>query len=294
MKRLLRLAGLTAGLGLALAACSSPSGDQPSGDTTTDAGGPALTVIGQPFTTELYGVGLPLDSPYCEQVNTAIKDMIDDGSWQAELDAEMAGVAYTPNPETNPPKSFETCDHTGSAALVTNGKLTIGIKFDQPHLGFKDGSTYTGFDVDVATYVAGKLGFTPDQIVWVEAVSAQRETLLQNHQVDMIFATYSITDARKEKVEFAGPYFVAGQDLLVRTGTTDITGPESLNDGKKLCSVAGSTPAQKIKDSYASDVQLIEFKTYSECVQALLADKVDAVTTDDIILAGLAAATNAT
>jgi glutamate transport system substrate-binding protein len=240
----------------------------------------------------LYGVGLPLDSPYCEDINAAIKDMIDDGTWQAKLDGQMTGVAYTPNPGTNPPQNFETCDQTGSAGLVSNGKLTIGIKFDQPHLGFKDGASYTGFDVDVATYVAEKLGFTADQIVWVEAVSAQRETLLQNHQVDMIFATYSITDARKEKVEFAGPYFVAGQDLLVRTGTTDITGPESLNSGKKLCSVAGSTPAQKIKDSYASDVQLIEFKTYSECVQALLAEKVDAVTTDDIILAGLAAATN--
>ncbi|MDR1807698.1 MAG: transporter substrate-binding domain-containing protein [Propionibacteriaceae bacterium] len=204
----------------------------------------------------------------------------------------MQGVAYTPNPETNPPKDFEVCDHTGNAGLVTAGKITIGIKFDQPHLGFKDGNTYTGFDVDVATYVAGKLGFSADQIVWVESVSAQRETLLQNHQVDMIFATYSITDARKEKVEFAGPYFVAGQDLLIRTGTTDITGPESLNNGKKLCSVAGSTPAQKIKDSYATDVELIEFQTYSECVQALLANKVDAVTTDDIILAGLAAAAN--
>ncbi|MDR1448858.1 MAG: transporter substrate-binding domain-containing protein [Propionibacteriaceae bacterium] len=277
-----------AALSLALAGCGGDNNDGSSdttGDTTT-----ALAVVGKPFSTELYGVGLPKDSPYCEQVNDAIAAMIDDGAWQAKLDSEMQGVEYTPNPQTNPPKDFEDCGTPGSASLAAAGKLTIGIKFDQPHLGFKEGNAYTGFDVDVATSVAGKLGFSPDQIVWTESISSQRETLLQNHQVDMIFATYSITDARKEKVQFAGPYFVAGQDLLIRAGDTAITGPESLNDGKKLCSVAGSTPAQRIKDEYASGVQLVEFKTYSECVQALIANKVDAVTTDDIILAGLAAA----
>jgi ABC-type amino acid transport substrate-binding protein len=280
MKKSLVLTGCAlAGLGLALTGCGGPATEQAT-----------LAVVGQPFSTELYGVGLPKDTPYCEQVNDAIAAMIADGAWQAKLDAEMEGVTYTPNPATNPPKDYETCPAAGTAKPVADGKLTIGIKFDQPHLGFKDGNAYTGFDVDVATYVAGQLGFSPDQIVWTEAISSQRETLLQNHQVDMIFATYSITDARKEKVQFAGPYFVAGQDLLIRSGETDITGPESLNGGKKLCSVAGSTPAQRIKDEYASDVQLVEFKTYSECVQALITNKVDAVTTDDIILAGLAAA----
>ncbi len=84
-------------------------------------------------------------------------------------------------------------------------------------------------------------------ITWVQAPSAQRETLISTGQVDMVVATYSITDARKEKVSFAGPYFVAGQDLLVRADDTSITGPDSL-DGKKLCSVTGSTSAQKVKD----------------------------------------------
>ena len=84
----------------------------------------------------------------------------------------------------------------------------------------------------------------------------------------MIFATYSITDDRKQKVSFGGPYFIAGQDLLVKADNTDITGPDSLN-GKKLCSVTGSTSAKKIKDKYASGVQLQEFDTYSKCVEAL-------------------------
>jgi len=170
------------------------------------------------------------------------------------------------------------------------GKLTIGIKYDQPGLGLrtKDG-TFTGFDVAVAEYVAGKLGVQPDGITFKEAPSAQRETLIENGQVDFIVATYSINDKRKEKVDFAGPYYVAGQSLLVRADSTDITGPESLNGNKKLCSVKGSTPAQNVKDKYAGEVQLQEFDTYSLCVEALRNGSVDALTTDDIILAGFAA-----
>ncbi|GAB2991052.1 glutamate ABC transporter substrate-binding protein [Actinotalea caeni] len=168
--------------------------------------------------------------------------------------------------------------------------LTIGIKFDQPGLGFQDGTEYTGFDVDVARYVAEKLGYSEDQIEFVEAISANRETMLENGQVDMIFATYSITESRQEVVDFAGPYFVAGQDLLIRSedaGT--ITGPESLN-GLDLCSVSGSTSAQRVKDEFAEDVNLVEQPGYSQCAQFLLDGSVDAMTTDDIILAGLAAA----
>ena len=181
-------------------------------------------------------------------------------------------------------------DETGNpgAGAEAAETIKIGIKYDQPGLGFQEGSEYTGFDVDVATYVAEKLGFTEDQIEFVESPSAQRETMLQTGQVDMIFATYSITDARKETVAFAGPYFVAGQDLLVAAENTDITGPETL-EGKRLCSVTGSTSAQKIKDEYAGGVELLERPGYAECVSALVAGQVDAVTTDDIILAGLAA-----
>lgn len=165
--------------------------------------------------------------------------------------------------------------------------VRIGIKFDQPGLGYQDGDTYTGFDVDVAKYVAKELGYDEDQIEWVEAPSANRENMLANDQVDMIFATYSITDTRKKTVDFAGPYFVAGQDLLVKADDTSITGPDSLN-GKNLCSVKGSTSAQKIKDSYAQGTNLVEQSGYADCLGALEAGTVDAVTTDDIILAGLA------
>jgi glutamate transport system substrate-binding protein len=167
--------------------------------------------------------------------------------------------------------------------------IVIGTKFDQPGLGLRnpDGSM-SGFDVDVAKFVAKELGYTEEQIEWKESPSGQRENLIANDQVSYIVATYSITDARKEKVDFAGPYLITGQSLLVRGDTTDITGAESLANNKKLCSVSGSTPAQRIKDKYPG-VQLQQYDTYSACVEALKNGAIDAVTTDEVILAGYAA-----
>lgn len=177
-----------------------------------------------------------------------------------------------------------TLDH------AKEGKLTIGIKFDQPGLGQRNtDGTYSGFDVEVARFVAAKLGVQPDGITFKEAPSAQRETLIENGQVDFIVATYSITDQRKEKVDFAGPYYVAGQSLLVNADNTDITGPETIA-GKTVCSVKGSTPAQNIEKNFP-DTQLQTYDTYSLCLEGLNSGAVDAMTTDDIILAGYAAQT---
>ncbi|WP_324785090.1 glutamate ABC transporter substrate-binding protein [Streptomyces sp. H51] len=167
-------------------------------------------------------------------------------------------------------------------------KIKIGIKYDQPGLGLKepDGS-FSGFDVDVATYVAKQLGYTPGQIEWVETKSADRENALQRGDVKFIAATYSINDERKQKVDFAGPYLLAHQDLLIKKDSTISKGTD-LN-GKKLCSVTGSTSAQNVHDTIAPKAQLKEYSGYSECIAALQSGAVDAVTTDDSILAGFAA-----
>ncbi|MFD5234453.1 glutamate ABC transporter substrate-binding protein [Streptomyces qaidamensis] len=167
-------------------------------------------------------------------------------------------------------------------------KIKIGIKYDQPGLGLKepDGS-FSGFDVDVATYVAKELGYEPDQIEWVETKSADRENALSRGDVKMIAATYSITDERKQKVDFAGPYLLAHQDLLVKKDS-DITKATDLNE-KKLCSVTGSTSAQNVKNDFAPKAQLSQRGGYSECLSALQSGGVDALTTDDSILAGYAA-----
>jgi glutamate transport system substrate-binding protein len=184
--------------------------------------------------------------------------------------------------------TMASCGGGGDAGSATGDTITIGIKYDQPGLGQKVGEDYKGLDVDVARYVAKELGFEGDKVIFKETPTPQRETAIQGGQVALIFATYSITDARKEKVSFAGPYFVAGQDLLVSADNTDITGPETMND-KTLCSVTGSTPAEKIKKEYATTVKLFEQDTYSKCVEALVGGTVDAVTTDNVILAGFAA-----
>ncbi|MEV7991188.1 glutamate ABC transporter substrate-binding protein [Streptomyces sp. NPDC086077] len=167
-------------------------------------------------------------------------------------------------------------------------KIKIGIKYDQPGLGLKEpGGSFSGFDVDVATYVAKELGYEADQIEWVETKSADRENALSRGDVKFIAATYSITDERKEKVDFGGPYLLAHQDLLVKADS-DIKEGTDLN-GKKLCSVTGSTSAQNVKDEIAPDAQLKQYGTYSECIAGLQSGAVDAVTTDDSILAGFAA-----
>ncbi|MFH9013637.1 glutamate ABC transporter substrate-binding protein [Streptomyces sp. NPDC017943] len=180
-------------------------------------------------------------------------------------------------------------DDGGDSNSSGGGKtIKIGIKYDQPGLGLKepDGS-FSGFDVDVATYVAKELGYKPDQIEWVETKSADRENALSRGDVKLIAATYSITDERKQKVDFAGPYLLAHQDLLVKKDS-DITKATDLND-KKLCSVTGSTSAQNVKKDFAPKAQLSQRGGYSECLSALQSGSVDALTTDDSILAGYAA-----
>ena len=182
---------------------------------------------------------------------------------------------------------------TPVSGATSGGKLTIGISFDQPGLGYKEGDTsgagsYSGFDVDTAIYVAQALGVPKENITWVQADPADRETLLENGDVDLVFSTYSITDDRKKVVDFAGPYFLAHQDLLVRRNETEITGPDTLN-GRVLCSVTGTTSSQYIKDHYLGKITLTEYPRYSDCVAALANSQVDAVTTDDVILAGFAA-----
>jgi glutamate transport system substrate-binding protein len=177
-------------------------------------------------------------------------------------------------------------DDTGSDA--GGDKIKIGIKFDQPGLGFKEADGgYSGFDVAMAEYIAEGMGYDEDQIEWVEAVSANRETFLKDGTVDMILATYSITDERKAEVDFAGPYYIAGQDVMVKASDTSIKGVNDLA-GKKTCSVRNSTPAANVK-RLVPTADLTEFDQYSDCVQALRDKRVQSVTTDNSILLGFVA-----
>ncbi|GGK27480.1 glutamate-binding protein [Pilimelia terevasa] len=185
----------------------------------------------------------------------------------------------------------ESNDGGAAAAGIVNKaskdkKLVIGVKADQPGLGLQTGATYEGFDIEIAKIIAKGLGVEPGGIEWKTTVSLNREPFIQQGQVDLVVATYTINDERKQKVNFAGPYYVAGQDLLVAAAST-VTGPEALS-GKRVCSATNSTPAKRIKTDY-KQIQLVEFDSYSKCINALTGKTVEAVTTDDIILAGYAA-----
>ncbi|MER5848821.1 glutamate ABC transporter substrate-binding protein [Streptomyces sp. NPDC002012] len=176
----------------------------------------------------------------------------------------------------------------GSDGSGGGKKISIGIKIDQPGIGLKtpDGK-YTGFDVDVATYVAKELGYDAKDIVFKETKSADRETAIERGDVKFIAASYSINDERLQKVDFAGPYLLAHQDILVRADDDSIKSPEDLNK-KKLCSVTGSTSAKNVHDKLAPKAQLQEYGGYSECLTGLENKVIDALTTDDSILAGYA------
>jgi glutamate transport system substrate-binding protein len=194
------------------------------------------------------------------------------------------GITYTPATDVKLTGS-STYDQAKSA-----GKIAIGVKFDQPNLGYKDTSgKRCGFDIEIARLIASKLGFDESKIEYKEIASANRETEIKGGGIGYYVGTYSITDKRKADVSFAGPYYIAGQDLLVRKDDTSITGKDTLK-GKKVCSATGSTPIQRVRDENLTDAANIsEFKTYSECVSQLLDGKTDAVTTDDAILKGYAA-----
>jgi glutamate transport system substrate-binding protein len=173
------------------------------------------------------------------------------------------------------------------ARLQSAGKVTVGTKFDQPLFGLKNlEGKPEGFDVEIAKLIAGELGIAADKITWVETVSANREPFIQQGKVDFVVATYTINDKRKQVVDFAGPYYQAGQDIMVAKGNPlGIKGPQDLA-GKRVCSVSGSTPAENIKTNYPQ-AKLTEFDVYSKCAEALKNRQVDAVTTDNVILLGL-------
>ena len=177
---------------------------------------------------------------------------------------------------------------TTMARLADAGTIKIGTKFDQPGLGSRslESDEPVGFDVEIGKLIAAKLGIAADDIEFVETVSANRESFIENGTVDIVVATYTINDDRKERVDFAGPYYVAGQDLLVRADDDSINGPDDLA-GKRVCAATGSTPIERIRTGYPDAIP-VEFDTYTECVDQLEADQIDAVSTDDIILAGYA------
>lgn len=206
------------------------------------------------------------------------------------LAATSCGEQQPPGGGNQPPAAEGAQFEPGStmARLSQAGQITVGTKFDQPLFGLRglDGKPQ-GFDVEIAKIITGRLGIAPENIRWVETPSAVREEVIQQGRVDMVVATYTINDERRQRVSFAGPYYVAGQDLMVAANNNQITGPQSLRPtGARVCSVQGSTPAENIL-AYIDPAQLTLFDVYSKCADALRTGQVDVVTTDNVILLGL-------
>ncbi len=183
---------------------------------------------------------------------------------------------------------------TTMAKLADAGKVTIGTKYDQPGFGKLNlEDKPEGFDVEVAKIIAAELGIAEDDIEWKEATSAVREQVIEDGSVDYVVATYTINDERKQKITFAGPYYVAGQQLMVKSDNDSINGPDDIkaNPDVKVCSADGSTPSEQIRPYLADPKQLVLFDVYEKCEAALSkgTDGVGVVTTDNVILLGFAA-----
>jgi glutamate transport system substrate-binding protein len=161
--------------------------------------------------------------------------------------------------------------------------IKIGIKFDQPGLGLNDAGNYTGFDVDLSRTTSPRNSARPP--TFVQAPSKQRETSSRPARWSLIFATYSITDARKEKVSFAGPYFIAGQDLLVAADST-ITGVEGPRRQEALLGHRLDLGGQRQEGLPRRQLQS---STPTPSVWTVVNGQLDALTTDNTILAGYAA-----
>jgi glutamate transport system substrate-binding protein len=178
---------------------------------------------------------------------------------------------------------------TRMAELAKQGTIKVGVKYDQPGLGFNEtGSDMpTGFDVDIAKILVASLGIDPNdtsKVKYIETISDNREPFLTENKVDLVLASYSITDERRAVVGQAGPYMVTGQQLLVPEDSK-VTSPKDLQ-GKEVCSVTGSTSLDNAK---AEGMKPVGFDTYSQCVDKVLDGTVEAMTTDGTILLGYAA-----
>lgn len=178
----------------------------------------------------------------------------------------------------------------GEDSVAGKDALVIGVNGDQPGLGeSRDDGSFTGFDIDIAKEIARRMGVPPAGVTFRRVTSATREKMLQDGDVDLVVASYSITPERKVKVSFAGPYYVAHQDILVRR--SEARSIRNIDDlkGRRLCRVPGSVSFPRVHDEQGVAALPVEASGYADCLTALTGGRLDAVSTDDLILAGLAA-----
>lgn len=174
------------------------------------------------------------------------------------------------------------CSSTPSEPGRSPDVIHIGVQTDQPGLGYFDGQVRSGFEYDLANWLADKLGKKP---YFVDLKPDARETALKDGGVELMIGTYSQTDAREREVAFAGPYLVTQQGMLVRA-TDTATAPDAVRSSGTVCAARGTTSIAQLAELGYS---LVEATGDGDCVRSLLrGDTVRAVSTDQLILRGWA------
>ena len=181
----------------------------------------------------------------------------------------------------------------GVQEIVDRGVLRVGVKQDLPNFGYRDpkSNKYTGMEVEIAKKVAAELGvdieFTP--------VTAQtRGALLDNGQLDMVIATFTITEERKELYNFTTPYYTDAVGFLVRKDSKIQSSWEAL-DGLTIGVTQGSIQwglLEEIAAEKGIELNFRELGSNSEVVVALAAHRVDAFSIDQSILSAFLGKTN--
>ena len=172
---------------------------------------------------------------------------------------------------------------TTMAELQDKGEIVIGVKFDVPPFGFKNPQSgdVEGFDVDIGRAIAERLGVEPK---FIEAISDNRIPFLEDGTADLILSTMTITGERDQEIDFSEPYYIARGRILVPQDS-DIKGLADLR-GNSVCTALGSTYEETLRErAKGADLRLVD--SYSECLELLQNGAVDAISTDDVILAGM-------
>ncbi|MFC9896912.1 glutamate ABC transporter substrate-binding protein [Nocardia sp. NPDC127579] len=173
-------------------------------------------------------------------------------------------------------------------AIRSRGRLIVGLDTGSNLFSFRDpiSGTIVGFDADIAREVAKDLLGSAEHIEFRSLSSADRERALQDHTVDLVVKTMTITCERRQKVDFSTVYLRANQRVLTMK-TSGITGLADLA-GKRVCVVSGTTSLDRIRREQPA-ATILAVPTWADCLVVLQQRQVDAVSTDDSILAGLAA-----
>lgn len=165
--------------------------------------------------------------------------------------------------------------------------LAVGISQSTNLMGYRDPATGqpSGFDIDIATEVVSRLMGDETKVKWVPMTSGEREDAVNSGSVDMVVRTMTMNCERWGEVEFSSEYYHGGQRLLVPEGS-GITGLGDLTADHRVCTGAGSTSPKNISDQ--SEAQPVTVPDFNDCMVLLQQGTVDAITTDDCILAGMA------